>query len=336
MNGIENGFMKIEELLRKYADGNCSAEEEKAAKKWLLTNIANPAYDKEFEHLLETTTASDDVAGRKRAQRRLSRMIEADIQQQKCARHRKVIYGIVNTFVCAIAVLCIFLANRKNDHVVWNEVYTERGETDWLSLSDGTSIWMNSGTKVIYPSEFKGDTRNIFVDGEIYADVTSDKDMPFVVSASGVNVKVHGTKFSVKAFAETDNVDVALISGSVTMEDTDAGNGFSRTLTPGELIRYNKSHGTVEEYTINTRTFGAWQNNHNIRFINQSLQEITKDLERRFNVHILIEDETLAQTQYYASFINNEGLDKILHALNSNGSMNISKRHDTIVISPNK
>ena len=235
----------------------------------------------------------------------------------------------------SVAVIA-FLLFTKEEPVQWQEIYTHRGETERIILADGTSLWINSDTKVIYPSRFDSNTRTIYVDGEIYADVTPDKQKPFIVSTSDVRVKVHGTQFSVKAFAEMDNVEVALISGSVTMEDCNSENGFSRTLKQGELVRYNKTFGTAEDYRIDPATYGAWQNNHNIRFINQSLADIAEDLEKRFDVEIVIEDDTLAQTQYYASFVNNEGLDKILSTLNSDRRMSISKKHDTIVISPNK
>jgi ferric-dicitrate binding protein FerR (iron transport regulator) len=228
----------------------------------------------------------------------------------------------------------MFLSEQK-ETIQWHEVYAKRGETKEITLSDGTSLWLDADTKVIYPSEFTGDFRTIFVDGEIYADVTADKDRPFIVSTSEVNVKVHGTQFSVKAFAERQNVEVALISGSVTVEDKDS-EVFTRTLKPGELIRYNHQFRTIEEYNINPETYGKWQNNSNIRFINQSLEDIASELERHFNAKIVIEDPILAKTQYYASFINNEGLDKILNALNSNNTMTIAKRNDIIVISPNK
>lgn len=329
--------MKLDDLLKKYADGKCTAEEENAVRKWLTTHVADPAYDKVFEDLLNDTVGVENKLSQERVNRHLNEVIYNDLRTRKTKKSKKLFYSIANVAACAIFVFGMLLFNNKNEEdIIWNEVHTERGETKTLSLADGTSLWINSGTKVIYPSSFDGKTRNIFVDGEIYADVTRDKKKPFVVSASGINVKVHGTQFSVKAFAEMKNVEVALISGSVTVSDANDESRFSRTLVPGELIRYNKPLGTIEEYAINTKTFGAWQDNHNIRFINQSLIEIANDLERRFNVNILIEDPELEQTLYYASFINNEGLDKILNALNSNHTLKISKRNDTIIISSNK
>ena len=331
---MQNKPHQIPEALERYVNGLCSAEEEKTVRLWLSDNIADPRHDALFKKILDRTQPDYDSASLKRSGIIIDRFISIEEEYSKKQRKKRRIFGWLGTTVAASVAAVFFLLSGGEEPVQWNEIYAHRGETERITLADGTSLWINSDTKVIYPSRFDSDTRTIYIDGEIYADVTPDKDRPFIVSASDIRVKVHGTQFSVKAFAETDNVEVALISGSVTMEDSNIENGFSRTLKPGELIRYNKMSGTLEDYRINPSTYGAWQNNHNLRFINQSLKEIAEDLERRFDVNIIIEDDTLAETQYYASFINNEGLDKILHALNSNGTMEISKKHDTIVISP--
>lgn len=326
--------MDINAILRKYMDGNCTSDEERAAKKWLEKHIADPSYDRIFENILDETPVSTDGLRLKRNWRRLEAFIDRDAETRRRNRRRHGIFRWVNAGVLAVFVISYLVIFNPKEPVEWYEAYAGRGETEKITLCDGTEIWLNSGTKVIYPSRFESNTRNIFVDGEIYADVTSDKGRPFIVATSEINVKVHGTQFCVKAFAQMQNVEVALINGSVTVGDN-SNEVFSRTLKPGELIRYNHRFGTVEQYDINPETFGSWKNNRNLRFINESLEEIAEELERHFDVEILIEDKTLAKTQYYASFINNEGLDKILQALNSNGSMKISKRHDIIVISPN-
>lgn len=327
---------RIPDDVKYYLAENQNQDYDEGALEWLSEHIADSSYDNEFNDILESITPDTDHDSLSRSKKCLDAFIAIDEARRKKERRNRLSYfccGFCSVAALLVAAVLIF---KPREPLQWHEIYAARGETEKVTLSDGTSLWINSDTKVIYPSRFDSDTRTIFIDGEIYADVTHDENKPFVVSATGLNIKVHGTQFSVKAFAETDNVEVVLISGSVTMEDTNSDSGFSRTLIPGELIRYNKSFGTMEQYAIDPDTYGAWQNNHNIRFINQSLKEIAEDLERRFDVNILIEDETLSETQYYASFIHNEGLDKILHALNSNGSMTITKKHDTIVISPNK
>lgn len=326
--------MDINTLLKKFMDGSCTADEERIARRWLEKHIADSAYDNVFEDVLDSTPVASDEEGMKRSWRRIERFIERDIEHDRQSGIRRRICRWANVGIAMAAALAFFVIFKTKEPVQWHEVYAGRGETEKITLCDGTDLWLNSGTKVIYPSRFDSDIRNIFVDGEVYADVASDKKRPFVISTSEVNVKVHGTQFNLKAFAEMQNIEVILLSGSVTVEDNDS-EMFSYTLKPGELIRYNHQFSTVEHYDINPDAYGSWKNSRNMRFVNQSLGDIAEELERHFDVEILIEDQTLADTRYYASFINNEGLDKILQALNSNNCMRISKRHDTIVISPN-
>lgn len=328
--------MDIKELLKKYLNGECSITEESIAKRWLEVHIADPEYDQLFEELITDTPSSDDADSLKRSWIKLERFMENETEQDKKLKRSKRIFSWINVSVitAAAAVLIFFITPKQTESTEWHEIYVARGETDKITLCDGTSLWISSDTKVIYPSRFDSETRTIFVDGEVYADVTPDKNRPFIISTSRVKIKVHGTEFNIKAFAERQNIEVTLVKGSVTVEDND-NEVFSRTLKPGESIRYNHQYGTIEQYNVDTDTYGSLKNNSNMKFINESLEDIADELERRFDIEILIEDHTLAKTQYYASFINNEGLDKILRALNSDGSMKIYKRNDIIVISPN-
>ena len=236
----------INTILRKYMDGNCTDEEERAARKWLERHVADPSYDRLFEELLEATTASADGGRMRRNWMRLETLIDNEAERQRRHKRKNRIFRWANAGVIAAIVISYLIIFNNTEPVQWHEVYVDRGETEKITLSDGTNLWLNSGTKVIYPSSFDSNIRNIFVDGEIYADVTPDKNKPFIVSTSEISVKVHGTQFCVKAFAQMQNVEVALISGSVTVEDKD-NEVFSRTLKPGELIRYNHQFGTIEQ-----------------------------------------------------------------------------------------
>ena len=84
-----------------------------------------------------------------------------------------------------------------------------------LTFSDGTKIWVNSGSKVIYPVSFEKKKREIYVEGEVYLDVTHDTSWPFVVRTQQVDVKVLGTSFNVSAYKDDSNMQVTLVEGKV-------------------------------------------------------------------------------------------------------------------------
>ena len=330
---------KMPDFVKDHLNGNTNPQTESAATAWLAAHINDSDFDAELDNLFDNVIPDNDADSFEQSKRKIDAFIEfeCDFKKKEHKTRRRIIWGGIISVAAVVTAFILFNHSHitVQEPVRWHEIYTGRGETESLILPDGTALTVNPGTKVIYPSHFGSGTRTIYVDGEIYADVAKDPQKPFIVSANDTRIKVHGTRFNVKAFAEMDEVEVALICGSVTMEVCGNDKSFSRTLRPGEFVRYNKEDGTVEDYNINMTALEYGQSK-NLRFINQSLEEIANDLERHFNVRIFIEDEHLAQTQYYASFVNNEDLDQILNALNSNKAMKIKKKNNTIVISLNR
>ena len=192
---------------------------------------------------------------------------------------------------------------------------------------------VKSGSRVFYPSEFGRKSRHIYVDGEVYAQISKNKNVPFILSSNGVDITVHGTAFRVKSFAESNNVEIVLIEGSITVESTNKDKTFTKKMKPGEMVRYDKTTGLVENYSVNVSSKDYWKTDEYIVFMNEPLEDIVSDLERRFDVKILIEDDSLRHTRYYASFVNGEDVYRILKALNANGTMKIFNRNEVIVIS---
>lgn len=325
---------QIEEQLHRYMQGKGTAEECIAAENWLQEHVAEPEYDPMFRRLLDATPVEPDAPALQRIRRRLEMLLAATADRP--VRSPRPLLRIVR-FAAAAALLVAALVPylRPAVQTEWHEIYVAQGETREITLSDGTQLWLNSGSRVFYPERFDGRERRIRIDGEVFADVAKDRRHPFVVSASDVEVRVLGTQFSLKSYAENPNIEVALIEGSVAMRAGNPGKSVDYTLTPGDMIRYNRTSGSLETYRIDTETYGSWHSNRNLCFVNQTLGDIATDLERRFNVKIIIEGSELAEAQYYASFINNESLDRILRALNSNDNMRISRINGTIIISPN-
>lgn len=325
---------QIEEQLHRYMQGKGTAEECIAAENWLQEHVAEPEYDPMFRRLLDATPVEPDAPALQRIRRRLEMLLAATADRP--VRSPRPLLRIVRfAAVAALLVAALVPYLRPAVQTEWHEIYVAQGETREITLSDGTQLWLNSGSRVFYPERFDGRERRIRIDGEVFADVAKDRRHPFVVSASDVEVRVLGTQFSLKSYAENPNIEVALIEGSVAMRAGNPGKSVDYTLTPGDMIRYNRTSGSLETYRIDTETYGSWHSNRNLCFVNQTLGDIATDLERRFNVKIIIEGSELAEAQYYASFINNESLDRILRALNSNDNMRISRINGTIIISPN-
>lgn len=309
------------------------AKNEIPSLKWLSDHVNDPEHDLLFERLLDETEPDPQDESLERVKANLNAYIGRNGDGQETARYKRRVFRLwmASMAVSVLAVLGFMALYHSGPEVEWREAYAEVGEILRLELHDGTVLCLNSDTRLIYPSRFSGDTREIYVDGEVYADVAADDRHPFIITSRSLTVKVLGTRLRVKSYMDDANAEVALVSGKVEVLAGDGAEAVSRMLQPGQMIRYNKEISTIEDYKVDY-AMGFWNHEHNIKFVNESLEDIAADLERRFGVDIVIEGKTLANTQYYASFVNGESLESILNTLNSNGSMDISKMNNAYII----
>lgn len=182
-----------------------------------------------------------------------------------------------------------------------------------VKLPDGSDVMLNHFSSISYPKRFKGNQREVTLNGEAYFKVTKNPKQPFIVSAEMVKVQVLGTQFNVEAYNNDPEVKTTLIEGSVSVSIDSTTKKM--VLQPDESAIYNKNNQTLE-LAINNQTAAdiAWQNNAYI-FDKQTLCEIARKLSNSFGVNIEIEDETLANYRLTAKFSNNESLEEILALL---------------------
>jgi len=138
--------------------------------------------------------------------------------------------------------------------IQFNQVVVPKGKYTQLTLADGTRMHVNSGSRVVYPRVFNGDRREIYVDGEVYLDVTPDKNKPFHVKTSQFEVEVLGTSFNVNAYKKNAQCEVVLVEGSVKLCDR-----FNREvlLEPNNLITVCDGQSGMIRH-VNARDYTAW------------------------------------------------------------------------------
>ena len=137
----------------------------------------------------------------------------------------------------------------KDELSAFNQLIVPKGKRSVLTLTDGTKIWVNSGTRLVYPADFKKDKREIFVDGEIFLDVKSEKNRPFIVQTDNINIQVLGTEFNVQAYSSDSHDRVVLKSGSVKISSED--NKKKTMLQPSEMYEISNGKETVAKVNIN-------------------------------------------------------------------------------------
>lgn len=243
-----------------------------------------------------------------------------------------IIPAIIAIVVTAIAGTA--LLTRGGVDVQWNRVCTGANEKLRINLPDSSTIWLNSESEIFYPERFRGKERKVFVSGEAYASISKDAKHPFVVEAEGMKINVHGTRFNVKAYRDTDSREVFLEEGSVSL--TFGRKGNSILMVPNDLVRYSVSQDTMEKFSVSPQSIPDWRTCRSLSFVNMKISDIIPELKRFFNTDIILAGDVSTQTRVYASFINGEDIYEILNAINTDNKLKISQVEDCILISKNK
>lgn len=325
------------EDLQNYFYNNCTTGQAVKVESWLAGVEDGSADDAMLKELLEEVNVEKDSSLVNRAFATFERAV-CYHEDKKC-RKEPFIRQLGRFYRYAAAVLlmplliaALYFYGEKNNPKEWVEEYVPYGQSKMVNLPDSSRLWLNAGTKLIYPKKFNNSIRQVYLAGEAYVEVKKDKNRPFVLSAGEVSVEVLGTKFNVKSYSEDPEIAVSLMEGAVRMNANYKGTVKTTLLQPGKIVKFSKETGELEKSDFIVANREYWYEGKGFYFIDESLQGITKALERYFNVRINIEKEELKYERYYSVFINNESLDDILSALNANGKMRIRHCADMIYI----
>jgi ferric-dicitrate binding protein FerR (iron transport regulator) len=168
--------------------------------------------------------------------------------------------------------------NIVKDVQEFNQLRVPYGKRAFLKLSDGTSLWVNTGTTVTYPTEFVKNKREIYVDGEVFAEVFHDSKRPFIIKTEKLDVQVLGTVFNVSAYKEDKQTDVVLVSGLVNVKPK---NGKPTLIKPNQLFAYTDQASTLRN--VDVENYTSWHDGNYI-FHNEPIENVLLRLSRYYNV----------------------------------------------------
>lgn len=187
------------------------------------------------------------------------------------------------------------------------------GSQSKIILPDQSVVWINAGSTLRYNKEYNQTNREIYLNGEAYFEVTPDTLKPFVVNSENMSVKVLGTCFNVKAYADDATMDVSLVSGKVHVALPDKNVRMNEVeLQPNRMLSYNKSTEALVMSEVNGEYAYEWTKGV-FRFNEQDFAQLAKTLERKYNVRIHIESERLKNEVFSGSFSRQYTLNDILN-----------------------
>jgi ferric-dicitrate binding protein FerR (iron transport regulator) len=193
---------------------------------------------------------------------------------------------------------------------VYLEVSTPFGTHTKMNLPDGSSVWLNAGSLLKYPAVFTPGSRRVYLSGEAYFEVESDKENPFVVETKNVDVEATGTAFNIESYQKDSLITVTMARGEVAVHIEDAP---SIAMRPGEQMEYNVKNDRYEIRNTDAYKWYAWKDGIMV-FRNDPLEYVFKKIGQTFNIEIAVKDAAIGKHLYRATF-EEESLDEILRLL---------------------
>ncbi|NII25846.1 FecR family protein [Pseudoflavitalea sp. X16] len=205
-------------------------------------------------------------------------------------------------------------SNGPDKKVVYHTMSTPKGRQYKLLLSDGTAIWLNAASSVTYPTLFTGNTREISITGEVYLEVATDKQKPFIVQVPGMGkVEVLGTHFAINAYPDELQVKTTLLEGSVRLLVND---NKTYLLQPGQQARCSNDkqvvirNGNTEEATAFVHGF--------FYFDKANIKAVMRQLEKWYDIQVSFA-EPVSNRTFDGEIERNLTLPVVLNMLEKNG-----------------
>ena len=162
---------------------------------------------------------------------------------------------------------------------IYHTISTPVGGEYHFTLADGTMVWLNSSSQLIFPTRFTGNTREVLVEGEVYFDVQHDESKPFIVRVNDVSVQVLGTKFCISAYPENEGVMTTLVQGAVQVMSGDN----QVVLKPGYQAVVDPHAGTISQRAVELSLYTSWVRGI-FEYENMELKDIVVQLARWYDV----------------------------------------------------
>ncbi|MBO0353548.1 DUF4974 domain-containing protein [Muricauda ruestringensis] len=215
--------------------------------------------------------------------------------------------------------------------LVYNELKVPYGKNFELVLADGSHIYLNAGSTLRYPVQFLPEgPRDVYLMGEAFFEVASDKLRPFTVHTDQMNTQVYGTRFNVTSYTNEVNTYTVLEEGSVGVYPPGADVPAPVKIVPGQ--RAVMEGGSIAVEAVRVEKYVAWTRGE-LYFKNDAFSLILKKLERHFNVTIASNYPELDEREFTATF-KGKTLEHILEAYQQYTPFRFSREGDTITITP--
>jgi len=211
---------------------------------------------------------------------------------------------------------------------VMNQLVIPYGNQSKLILSDNTVVWLNAGSRLVYPTFFNGKTREVLLFGEAFFEVSKNAEKPFIVKTSDIEIKVLGTQFNVSAYAEDKVIQTVLKEGSVAIRQNNAS-FFDKeiVLKPNQMASFVKNSNETMLYDVDASYYTLWTKGL-LSFDDVDFNRILKKVERFYNISVGFSEPILGTIRISGKLDLKRNRDEVLEYLEKVSLTNIERVND--------
>lgn len=267
------------------------------------------------------------------------------------------------TVAASIAILCaistyLIIQNYKFGQFVSNEseIVVPYGSRSNVTLPDGSSVWINSGSKLIYNSSFNR-RREVSLIGEAFFDIKQLNKTRFIVNTSDLRIKVHGTAFNIKSYPEEQIIETTLVKGQIEIESIkDQGDGGRVILAPHQKLIYTKPAATTLDQiqsepladdsldeiqktlpknmqliqNVDTEEYSSWKDGKLI-IKSEFMEDLAVKLERYYNVDISFQNDSIKKIKY-SGILNEVTIEEVMRAIASTSPIHYEISNNKVIL----
>jgi len=305
---VETEIMDLNEneidgtLLLKYLNGVVTLEEQTQVETWRSEDHTND------DTLLQLARIHHAQRTRQRIRQRDPYSALRQVQQRIAQRSRRIVIrrlAVAASFLIGMfGIASLMWQNRQTElPQQMITVHTNAGMRSQMNLPDGTTVYMNAGSTLVYPSQYEKNERRVQLSGEAYFIVAPNTDWPFVISAADnkMNIRVTGTEFNLQAYEKDEVLQTTVMEGSVQVSIE--GKKGTISLTPSDMATYNIATGQLFLEKVNVAQVNAWMSGSLI-FKDTPMPEVLRKLTHFFTVDFDVQDEVISDYTFTGTFEN--------------------------------
>ncbi|MFY9150498.1 MAG: FecR family protein [Prolixibacteraceae bacterium] len=302
------------DLFKKYLQGECTEMEFEQLLIWIkedsLTDSGKGMVQEVWEEF-EPEAGPVELIKYNRILDKIHHQININIKSSQLttpkvsAKHRIMSVMTRAAAILLLPVLTLLLytnlsdSNRYANNLNDLEVEAPAGSRMSIELGDGTKVWLNHGSKLKYPYRFSGKTRKVFLTGEAYFVVAHNKEIPFIVGTSRLDVKATGTEFNVSAYPDDHVVETTLVEGKVILYKSSSNE--IKAMSPGECLKFDTQKNVYAHESGSIEKYIAWKDGLLV-FKNDLTTDVAKKLAKWYNVDVEIINEKVKGLTWTATF----------------------------------